>query len=72
MTPALWCEARCYFFHAGARKDGTNACHETAPGAFGRRNAEKEARRAGWRVMDGEWACPACWRATYGRREPEV
>lgn len=52
----LWCEARC----VGLYDDNSTNCRETAPGAFGTREAEKMARRDGWRVANDEWICPVC------------
>lgn len=49
----LWCEARCDGI-------GTENCHETAPGAFGVRNAAQMAKDAGWKVIRDEWRCPSC------------
>ena len=56
MTAPLWCEARC----DGLYDPGVTGCHETAEGAFGPRAAAALARRHGWRVVRGEWLCPAC------------
>jgi hypothetical protein len=67
-NPALWCEARCHFFCAGVGSDGGPACHETAQGAFGAAVAAKTARAAGWRVVEDEWCCPACWRVIAAAR----
>lgn len=59
-TPALWCEARCHYFCAETRLDGRPGCHETAPGAFGIKNAVSSAKGSGWRVIHEKWCCPAC------------
>jgi len=57
MTALLWCEARCQ----GIYDHGyTYGCMETSEGAFGAREAAKEARQQGWRVVDGDWLCPCC------------
>jgi hypothetical protein len=67
--PLLWCEARCAYFGVVKRilPDGRNACRETAPGAFGAKNAAKEARLTGWRVVSGDWCCPSCFKSLSGQ-----
>ena len=58
----LWCEARCHYTLARTHY-GQSVCHETAPGSFGVKGAAAMAKRAGWRVVRGEWCCPACLKA---------
>jgi hypothetical protein len=36
---------------------------QTAEGDFGVRAAARAARHQGWRVVRGEWCCPACYPA---------
>jgi hypothetical protein len=60
----LWCEARCN----GIADEAPLGCHETAEGAFGAVEARKAAKNSGWRVVDDEWYCPACYkRRGYGK-----
>ena len=61
-TPLLWCEARCHYMLARTPY-GQSTCHETAPGSFGVKDATFIAKRAGWRVVRGEWCCPSCYPA---------
>ena len=64
--PSLWCEARCNYVYDPECIE----CHETAPGAFGVKEAKNEARRAGWKVVAGEWCCPVCFKRKLGEGEP--
>lgn len=63
--PVLWCEARCYCGLGDLieSRAGLARCHESAPGALGSRAGAMTARAYGWRVVRGEWACPACYEA---------
>lgn len=56
MTAPLWCEARC----DGLVDADSDTCRQTAPGAFGAKDATRAARRCGWRIVGGRWLCPAC------------
>jgi hypothetical protein len=65
-SPPLWCEARCHYVHVIEDPVG---CLETAEGAFGALRAARAARRQGWRVVRGEWCCPACYLAAKGMKD---
>lgn len=60
MAEGMWAEARCQFFLATPNKYGENSCHETAAGAFTVTEATRQARRYGWKVIQGKWCCPVC------------
>ena len=64
----LWCEARC----AGLYDPDVAKCAETAEGGFGVRDGRRAALAAGWRVVSGDWFCPACLRRkSNARQTPE-
>lgn len=61
----LWCEARC----AGLYDPEVAKCAETAEGGFGVRDGRRAALAAGWRVVSGDWFCPACLRRKANARQ---
>lgn len=65
VTAPMWMEARCDGLLSLPARYGREKCHETGPGGFYRANyrAVRDTKRAGWKLIAGEWFCPACARA---------